>query len=150
MQTGLNLGRGEASMRRIVAAAAVLASLVLLTAPVVHAQGTGEIRKYSAGWNLIAAPPGTNFSAASTLYTAQPNDPGYEQVQAGDGTLEGFGYWAYVSAADASGYSRPVTLAQGDSAPYSINVPAGQWVLVGDPSGMLLASVHGSDVSYVF
>jgi len=128
----------------------VLAALLAIGTPAARAQSAGQTRKYAAGWNLVAAPPGTNFSVASTLYTAQPNDPGYEQSQPSDGTIAGFGYWADVSSVDISGYSRAVTLAAGSSAPYTVSVPPGQWVMVGNPSGMLLASVQGADVSYVF
>jgi hypothetical protein len=137
-------------MNRLLPALLVSAFLLTVGTSGVKAQAAGATRKYAAGWNLIAAPTGTNVSVASSLYTAQPNDSGYEQSQPGDGTVSGFGYWAYVSSVDSSGYSRPVQLAAGGSAPYTVPVPAGQWVMVGDPSGSMLASVQGADVSYVF
>jgi len=137
-------------MHRLFAAFVVLASLLAIGTSAAQAQAAGQSRKYAAGWNLVAAPAGTNFSVASTLYTAQPNDPGYEQSLPSDGTADGIGYWADVTSVDISGYSRAVTLTAGSSDPYTVSVPPGQWVMVGNPSGILLASVQGADVSYIF
>jgi hypothetical protein len=131
----------------------LLIALVVLplmaTAPV-HAQAAGAPRSYPAGWNLVALPPGTVLPPATPLYTLQPGDTTYEQGGTGQSTISGFGYWANLPAAGSGGYSRAITLAAGSSTPYSIPVPGGQWVLVGDPSGILAASVQGSDATYTF
>jgi hypothetical protein len=97
----------------------------------------------------VAIPPGTDFSVASTLYTLQPGDTDYEQVSAGAGTTAGFGYWATIANADQASFT-PVTLAMGSNAPYHISVPPGSWVTVGDPSGLLAASIQGADVAYSY
>lgn len=95
------------------------------------------------GWNLVAGPPGTDFSAAQgELYTFQAGDVGYEGVQPGRGTTAGYGYWAYFSS------QAEVQLAAGTDAPQSITSTAGQWVLIGDPSGTLAATIRGADLVY--
>jgi hypothetical protein len=137
-------------MRRLLAAIAALPLLLAGIAPAVHAQTSGQLRKYPAGWNLVAIPAGTDFFVASTIYTAQPYDLGYEQSPPSQGTITGYGYWADITSVDASGYSRGVGLTSGSSAPYTINVPAGQWIMVGNPSGMLLASIQGADTSWTY
>lgn len=129
-----------------------LACLAAGGAPRARAQTrpAGVTRKYPVGWNLVAAPPGTSFPLTSPLLTAQPGDVDYEQVQPGQDTASGFGYWAYLAGSDPSGYSKPVVLTPGSGAPYSVSVPAGQWILIGNPSGLLLAGVQGADTSLSF
>jgi hypothetical protein len=118
--------------------------------PAADAQGMGAPRTYPAGWNLVAVPAGTPFSLSDALYTAQPGDTSYEEVLPSQGTTTGFGYWARISPANQGGYSAPVQLSPGSDRPYSITAPAGTWVMVGDPSGVLPAAVEGADVAYTF
>ena len=122
---------------------------VLASAAGTRAAGAGTLKNYPAGPNLVAFPPGTDFSAAGTLYTLQPGDTAYEATPAGQGTIAGFGYWATIAPANQAGYM-PVTLAVGSDAPYSITAPPGSWIMVGDPSGLLPASVQGADAAYTF
>lgn len=108
-----------------------------------RAQSDGQQRSYAAGWNLIAAPPGTNLSAASALYAWQPDAGSYVSVQPG-ATSAGAGYWAYFPAATT------VTLAGGQNAAISVAAPAGAYVLLGNPSGQTPATVSGADLVYTY
>jgi len=88
------------------------------------------------GWNLIADPGG--IVAASTAYTLQQNDVSYETVLPGTTLEPGLGYW--VPATTYSG------LPLGPGAPKAvIDAPSGQFVMVGDPSGVFPAAVSGAD-----
>jgi hypothetical protein len=100
---------------------------------------------YPAGNNLVSGPPGTDFSAVDgTLSTLQTGDHDYESISPASGTSAGFGYWA-VFATPAS-----VQLAAGTSAPYTASALSGQWILIGDPSGTLPATVTGAAAVYTY
>lgn len=100
---------------------------------------------FAAGWNLISAPPGTDLAAVNDpLFTLQASDTGYEPVHPADGGTTGYGYWAFFSA-DTS-----LQLAPGSSDPYTITVSPGQFVMIGDPSGVAPASVEGSDQTLTY
>jgi hypothetical protein len=142
--------RRDSMIRRPLWLLAALAAVLLMVAAPAHAQQTGAPKTYPAGWNLIALPPGTSLPATTLLYTLQPNDADYEALLPGGATVAGFGYWANLPSAGSGGFSRAITLAQGVPAAYSIPVPAGQWVMVGNPSGILPATIQGSDASYTF
>jgi hypothetical protein len=122
--------------------AVLFTATVDVTAPGQTAPTTqiAQTAAYGAGWNLIAAPAGTDLSGATgPLYTLQPGDSGYQTVQQSTGTLTGLGYWADFSA------TATVGLAAGSNAPYSVDAPAGQFVMIGDPSGTEPATVSGAD-----
>lgn len=129
-----------------------LALLLVAGAPAARGQGpeAGTTRKYPVGWNIVAIPPGTDFPIATTVLTAQPGDTDYEQLQPAQEPVSGFGYWAYVQGGDQSGYSKPVTLDAGSTAPYSVLAPPGDWILVGNPSGLLQATIRGADAALTF
>ncbi|HLZ71970.1 MAG TPA: hypothetical protein VKV26_18860 [Dehalococcoidia bacterium] len=117
---------------------------IFLTCTYSRAQSTGRQRTYPAGWNLIAAPPGTDLSAASALYAWQADAGSYASVAPG-ATGAGAGYWAYF-AADTT-----VTLSAGAARDaVSVQAPAGAYVLIGNPSGNAPASVSGADVLYTY
>ena len=109
-------------------------------------QGSGaHTVTYSPGWNLVALPAGTNLSGlAGPLYTWQAGDTGYETIQLSQGTKTGLGYWAYVPARTT------LTLAAGSNTSTQISLPAGQWDMIGDPSGSEFAIVNGVDVAYAY
>jgi len=109
------------------------------------AQTGGQTAAYSAGLNLVSGPPGTDFTAAQgVLSTYQSGDRSYESVPAASGTSVGYGYWAQF------GGQSKVQLTEGSDAPYSARVLAGQWVLIGDPSGTHPAKVTGADAIYTY
>jgi len=89
------------------------------------------------GWNLIADPGGIVTSGPA--YTYQIGDAGYETVPAGTPLVPGLGYWVLATSRSA------VPLGAGSPAA-TILAPAGQVVMVGNPSGILPAAVHGADM----
>ena len=99
---------------------------------------------YPAGWNLVALPGGTDLSRlAGPVYTLQPGDSSYQTVQTAQGTVTGYGYWAFFSNATS------LPLAAG-SAGYSVLARPGQFIMIGNPSGNEPATVSGADAVYVF
>ena len=94
------------------------------------------------GWNLIANPGGTLTSGPA--YTWQANDTAYEVSPAGSPLAAGFGYWVYVP--QLSGLPLPA----GQTRPATIFAPAGQYVMIGDPSGILAANVTGADYLFTY
>ena len=123
----------------------ILSVLALGTAT--HTAAQSQSLGLGVGWNLVALPPGTNFTFASVqgpLYTLQPGDAGYEPADLNGGTAAGLGYWLY------EGQPGSAKLGSGVNAPYSVTVPAGQWVRIGDPSGTEPATVTGADVLEVY
>lgn len=110
---------------------------------------------YSAGWNVAAFPQGANLNGvAAPLYTLQPGNGAYQMIQPSQimnpvmntlcPTPYGLGYWAFFPAATQ------VTPAAGAGCQYEVRVPAGRWIMVGDPSGKAPASVSGADAVYVY
>lgn len=122
----------------------VLSLASLVGSPRVHAQATGITRSYHAGWNLVALPSGTGFSGIQAAYTLQPGDTDYEPIGASQGSSTGFGYWAYFAG------SLSELLGTGSGSPYSVTTPAGQYIMLGDPSGASSATVSGADVVYAY
>jgi hypothetical protein len=90
-----------------------------------------------SGWNLIADPNG--MVTTGPVYTYQIGDAGYETIPAGTPLVPGLGYWVMATTQSA------VPLGAGASTA-TILAPAGQMVMVGDPSGILPAVVTGADL----
>jgi hypothetical protein len=104
-----------------------------------RAQAAGATVTYPAGTDLVSGPPGTDFSAVDgTLSTMQNGDRNYETVQPADSTKPGF---------DAP---TSLQLAAGSDSPATDTAVAGQWILIGDPSGTLPATVTGANVVYTY
>lgn len=100
---------------------------------------------YSAGWNLVGAPAGTVFSQASNpMYTYQATDTAYQTVPNTQPVSAGYGYWAYFTG------TTTVTLSGTSSPQFATTIPAGQFVMVGNPSSTATVTVSGSDVVYTF
>lgn len=120
----------------------------------VPCRGGGLVR-YAAGWHLIAGNAGDDvFFADGPLYTLQSGDTTYEAVpaQSADGvtwtSLEaGVGFWVYFDRL-ASIYFVNLRLGS-PSQPLSITLPAGQFVMIGNPYGNT-AIVAGADVVYTY
>ena len=105
----------------------------------------GQTVTYNAGWNLVAFPPGTDTTRVQgPLYTLQPGDTAYETVQPGGNTQSCVGYWAYFPT------TTRVALGAGDTASCSITVPAGQWAMLGNPSGAGGGGVSGAEAVYAY
>ncbi len=99
-----------------------------------------------AGWNLVALPPGTTLpQQVSALYTQPARLDRYDlvPVATGEPFMSGWGYWLYAGA------GADLPLAAGLPS-FSIIVPGGQWVLVGNPSGSSTATLTGADYAYSY
>jgi hypothetical protein len=119
------------------AAFALLAVLVVAGAPRGWSGGEAQALGLPQGWNLVAVPNGT--VPGDGALTLQANDTGYETVPSGTPLVAGLGYWVFAPNQSA------VPLASGASTA-NITAPAGQFIMVGDPSGILPATVTGADV----
>jgi hypothetical protein len=84
---------------------------------------------YKAGWNLVGGSAGTVLTgAAGSLYTLKAGDSSYEALPASTPLQAGVGYWAYFPA--------PTTVTQAPGVPQDLMIPlpAGQWIMVGNPT----------------
>lgn len=100
----------------------------------------GPVVSYAAGWNLVSGPAGTPFTQAnSPLYTLRPGNSTYQVINGADGVQAGFGYWAYFNQPTT------VTLSGTSTQSASVNVPAGEFVMVGNPSASSSVTIHGAD-----
>jgi hypothetical protein len=105
---------------------------------------------YLPGWNLISFAEGGDYSGdvfqthtGNTLYTFRPSDTNYE-VTTPAKTEAGFGYWVNVSER----FNIVLDISARDST--TVNVSAGQCVIVGNPSTSGSARIKGADRSYVW
>ena len=111
----------------------------------VQSTPTGPSVTYSTGWNLIGAPAGTTVTQASgVLYTYEAGDTAYESLPNTSPVVGGRGYWAYFTAPTT------VTLNGTSASSAGIAAPAGQWVMVGNPSTSTSVTVRGADVVYAW
>jgi PKD repeat protein len=103
-------------------------------------KASGPVVSYPAGWNIVAGPAGTVFSEAdSPLYTIQPNDTTYQVFPPEAPVKSGVGYWAYFSAPDTA------TLSGTSSSSISVTAPAGQYIMIGNPSSTGAVTIMGAD-----
>lgn len=101
---------------------------------------------YQAGWNIVAGPSGQTFTTAvgGTLFTYQAGDSAYETLSSSTPITAGRGYWAYYSAPTT------VTISGTSTLPYTVSAPAGQFIMVGNPSATNTVTVSGADVLYTY
>jgi plastocyanin len=99
---------------------------------------------YHAGFNIVGVPSGATLSSATAIYALSADGSGYEAVDPGRPLDGGKGYWAYFTA------DTTANIPDGSNAPISLTAPAGQWLLVGDPSGTSPAMVTGADAVYTY
>jgi hypothetical protein len=128
------------SKRLLLLAAAALALLAVLVIAGSPREWSGEEAQalgLPQGWNLVAVPNGT--VPGGNALTLQANDTGYESVPAGTPLVAGLGYWVFAPSRSA------VPLSAGASTA-NITAPAGQFIMVGNPSGILPATVTGADI----
>ncbi len=99
---------------------------------------------YAAGWNLISGTGYPTISGADgPLYTQRPGDTGYRSIAPTQRLAPGYGYWAYFDQPSMQYYFREAGQC------VTQVLPAGQWVLVGDPDSEPI-SVHGADALYTW
>jgi PKD repeat protein len=99
---------------------------------------------YAAGWNIVTGPAKTMVTGnLGPLYTYQPGNLNYQSLSNGALLTAGQGYWAYFDAPTSSSipFVGPQTI--------SVNLPARQWVMVGNP-GSTTATVAGADIVYTY
>lgn len=102
-------------------------------------QNAGPSVTYAAGWNLVGGPAGTTLMGANgPLYAFRAGDTSYETVSAGSPLTAGVGYWAYFNTAVTE--TLPMNMGQ----PSAMPLPAGQFVLIGNPNSVPMI-VTGAD-----
>ena len=122
-----------------------LAALALLTAASDLAPHTARAATilYQPGYELIAGPTGTVVhGVAGSLYTIDPKSGQFVAIDPSQALQSGVGYFA-----DFTDLTN-VRLAPDDGQPATIQAPAGQWLLVGNPSDYNDATVEGADLVY--
>lgn len=112
-------------------------------APTPRPQGGGSIG-YPSGWNLTAGPSVVADAASDPLYTLQPGDSTYETVSNTAQLQPGLGYWAYFRVDSSIVFPTPGA-AQAITRP----LPAGQFVMIGNPFGQV-ATVTGADAVFTY
>lgn len=91
------------------------------------------------GWNLVSGPTGTILAAVGSLYSIGSGDGAYVS-SAGDAPIAGGrGYWAFFPAATT------VRLNGAGERRATVQAPAGQWIMIGNPSGVQATTVSGAD-----
>lgn len=107
-------------------------------------------RFFEVGWNLIGVTgDGAAIPTVTPLYTLTPDGAGYRAVRPVD-SQRGVGYWAYFPA-PVGMLAAPNPLCDSCPALPSIPLPAGQWVMIGDPyTSPTYITVHGADVVYTY
>jgi len=138
------LRRGDVTMRCVGFGRAGLAVFVLLLLIAAHAATPTRAQSgigvtYHAGWNLIGGPDGTTLPGTIALLTMGPGDPDYVRLPAQGPIAGGRGYWAFF-AADTT-----ITLAGAGQMVAQVPAPPGQYIMIGNPSGVQSAVVSGAD-----
>ena len=99
---------------------------------------------FQPGWNLVSGPASVVMTGnAGPLYTFQGGDTAYEVIPNGSQLTAGQGYWTY--------FPGPTTVALPIVSPrvISVSLPAGQFVMIGNPNdGNALLS--GADVVFTY
>lgn len=91
--------------------------------------GAGITVTYPAGWNIVGGPTGTVLTGASgSIYTLTPGTSSYVTLPAGTPLQGGSGYWTFFPSPTT------VTLAATAATSTTLALPAGTFVLIGNPS----------------
>ncbi|MGI8551955.1 MAG: hypothetical protein ACR2PL_14390 [Dehalococcoidia bacterium] len=99
---------------------------------------------YPAGWNIIGGPAGLMLPAiASGPFAFPPGATAYVVPAAGQMLQAGLGYWVLFNA------QTPVSLPLVAGQPVTVQLPAGQYVLIGNPNDTA-ATVTGADSVLVY
>jgi PKD domain len=104
--------------------------------------GSPVVVNLQTGWNLIAVPPGATLQPGPIPmpYTWHAGDTQYTGVQ---NNQSGVGYWQFLD------HAAMLSIPSGSPATVTIQLPPGQWIMVGNP-GSRTATVKGADVVYVY
>ncbi|MHB8577903.1 MAG: alkaline phosphatase family protein [Dehalococcoidia bacterium] len=99
---------------------------------------------YQPGWNLVSGVVAKATTVnVGPFYTLQAGDTGYESITASARLMPNLGYWAYFAR------QTMVQLPAAAASPGNFTLPAGQYVMVGNPStGRTL--VNGATVVYTY
>jgi hypothetical protein len=116
-----------------------------LTGPASGGGTTTGTATYAPGWNLVGGPSGTVFSSASNpMYTFQAGATSYTSVPNTQPVNSGQGYWAYFTATTTVNLTGTATL------PFTVSVPAGQYIQIANPSPTQTVTVSGADIVYTW
>lgn len=114
---------------------------------------------YPSGWDLVGGPAGTVFPVP--LFEWDPGRAGYASVNPQGGAVAGQGYWAYFPVPASVTLNSPTPsyvsphggefswLADPETST-SLDVPAGEWVQVANPSACRMAKVFKADAVYTY
>jgi hypothetical protein len=123
----------------LLALAGILLAVFVRSGAPPAAGAAGVIVTYKAGWNLVGGPDGTVFNAASNAYTLAAGDTAYESAPATTPVTAGKSYWIFFPSDTA------VTLNGAGIGTLRQTLPAGQFVMVGNPSGVQAVALSGAD-----
>ncbi len=113
-----------------------------LTGPSTATTGTAT---YQAGWNLVGGPTGATFTQANgPLYLLPPGAANYVALPNTQAVSAGQGYWAYFNTATTVNLTGTTTL------PATVTAPAGQYIMISNPSPTQTVTVTGADIVYTF
>lgn len=99
---------------------------------------------YQLGWNLVGAPEGFILGYIDgPLYTLAAGQAEYTAVAVGTPLKATVGYWAHIIDI------RDQLIPQVAEDTYTITLPAGQFVMVGNPFD-LSANIIGADIVYTY
>ncbi len=116
-----------------------------LTGPGTSTPGTTGTATYQAGYNLVGGPSGTVFSQANgPLYQLPPGASNYVAVPNTQAVSAGQGYFAYFNGPTTVNLTGTTTL------PFTITAPAGQYIMIANPSSTQTVTVSGADIVYAF
>src|SRR5689334_1284273 len=122
-----------------VACVAVAALLLIASPRAGHAEQEAMRVHYPAGWNIVAAPTGTELRGVQgPQYSFGADGGGYATVHDGE-LIAGRAVWAFFPATFDEALGRT-------PARYTRQlVPANQWELVGNPSSTQTLPIAGAD-----
>jgi len=106
-------------------------------------RASGRAITLRAGYNLVGPPGGTNFGDA-TAFTFDARANAYRQLDPGELTQPGLGYWVLATA------DTTLPLDGGSNGSAILVAAAGAWQLIGNPSGTLPAAVTGADAEFTY
>lgn len=121
-------------------------------APIATAPGGPPLFQqfYHAGWNLVSVTQrGIPVPTGGSIYTLTPEGTDYQAVSPTD-TQRGVGYWVFFPTDNLINLV-PVPLCEECATNFpSIPLPAGQWVMIGNPYAPVPITVSGADVVDVY
>ncbi len=100
---------------------------------------------YQAGWNLISGYGSAPSTALGPLYTYNLATGGYDSVAASSELDPAHGYWAYFPCP-----VRRSRCAACTPVPLTIDVQAGQYTMIGNPSSFPISTSQSDVVIYVY